>query len=278
MSHFSVLVIGRGVDEQLEPYDENKEVAPYKRKCWCINLNASTDARKRVEREYKSIDILREEFKNEKDQSDKNWKKFIKHYQDLSKKYTEQHPLYNKPDPKCKSCKGTGKETTRYNKDSKWDWYQIGGRWAGMLLLKKNAKTGSRGDKSSLMENDPYSNNGFDSAQKKDIDFKAMENNSKDKEYYSKNWDEIMSGKGFYKPEYYIERYGTKENYIKSVMKFTTFAVVRDGEWFEKGRMGWWGMSSETPEEEKKWEEGFFKEFIEPLPDNTRLTIVDCHI
>ena len=29
-----------------------------------------------------------------------------------------------------------GNIISTYNPDSKWDWYEIGGRWSGMLLIK----------------------------------------------------------------------------------------------------------------------------------------------
>jgi hypothetical protein len=40
-----------------------------------------------------------------------------------------------------KSEDGVWQEWSTYNSDSKWDWYTVGGRWAGLLKLKKG-KTG----------------------------------------------------------------------------------------------------------------------------------------
>lgn len=278
MSHFSVLVIGNNIEKQLAQYDENKKVKPYKRECYCISSIAKKEAGERVEKEYKTFNTLREEFKKESDQSDASWKKFIAYYIGLEHLYLIEHSMYNKPDPKCEECKGTGKETTTYNPKSKWDWHQIGGRWAGMLLLKKNAHSGKRGEKSLLDKSNPYSDSGVDSAFKKDIDFEAMQNDLVEKQTAEREWDECVAGNGFYKLEYFVERYGTKEGFVKARLRFTTHAVVKNGKWFEVGRMGWFGCSSETKDEDRIWEEKFFDIFIKPLSANARLTIVDCHI
>lgn len=55
-----------------------------------------------------------------------------------------------------------------------------------------------------------------------------------------------------------------------------TFAVVKDGKWYERGEMGWWGcVHDEKPAEE--WSSQF-AQLIDGLPDNAVLTCVDCHI
>ena len=57
-----------------------------------------------------------------------------------------------------------------------------------------------------------------------------------------------------------------------------THAVVTpDGKWHEVGRMGWFGVSSETDEEADDWIRRFAERFIAPYPDYT-IVIVDCHI
>jgi hypothetical protein len=97
----------------------------------------------------------------------------------------------------------------------------------------------------------------------------AKPKNKKEEESVKWNW---------YKPEYYTERYKDKETYAKCNSSFSMWAVVKDGVWYEKGQMGWWAMSSETHDEAVDWEMNFYDRFIKNLPDNTILTIVDCHI
>jgi len=60
--------------------------------------------------------------------------------------------------------------------------------------------------------------------------------------------------------------------------RIATYAVVRDGEWFAPGDMGWFGMSSESDHEQDTWHAQFFDRFIAPLHNDAWLTVVDCHI
>ncbi len=57
---------------------------------------------------------------------------------------------------------------------------------------------------------------------------------------------------------------------------FAPYAVVKDGEWAAKGRMGWFGMSDEQVSQ-TGWNDRVAA-LIESLKPNARLTIVDCHI
>ena len=154
---------------------------------------------------------------------------------------------------------------TTYNPNSKWDWYSIGGRWGGELRLK----TGESCDEGRVG----------------DLDF------SDDEDEYEEGlrfWDACVEGKtfpgseeysSFYKKEYYFEYYGTREAYAKSLAEFSTFAVVTpDGTWHEKGRMGWFACSSETPAEAKEWLATYKEKFIDAADPDWILTLVDCHI
>lgn len=42
----------------------------------------------------------------------------------------------------CKECKGTNVRVYSYNPDAKWDWWEIGGRWDG--LLRHNAMNAAK--------------------------------------------------------------------------------------------------------------------------------------
>ena len=92
-------------------------------------------------------------------------------------------------------------------------------------------------------------------------------------------YDEAVSD-GFYKPEYLKRLYPTPEVYEKIQTEFWTRAVITpDGEWHELGRMGWFGMSSEEPEDTLEWVEKYYERFIEPAIENGwTLNIIDCHI
>ena len=81
-----------------------------------------------------------------------------------------------------------------------------------------------------------------------------------------------------YRKEYFINRYETKENYANIQSQLCTYAVLMpNGEWFEPGKMGWWGVSHAEMDAQKEWDENYHK-FFEQAEDDWMITIVDCHI
>lgn len=60
-----------------------------------------------------------------------------------------------------------------YNPNAKWDWFELGGRWSGMIKLKEG-KRGLKGKKSFMIEGDPYKNGGVDMARVRNIDEKWL--------------------------------------------------------------------------------------------------------
>lgn len=152
------------------------------------------------------------------------------------------------------------------NPNAKWDWWVIGGRWDGLLRLKNGGSSNQ--------------------ARVRDVDV------SPDPAAYAKAirfWEVYVEGQPlaegeedltrhvFYKPEYYVNQYGTKEKYAHSQAAFGAWAILTaDGEWNETGAMGWFGMSDATQESRNKYETAF-RQLIEENPD-LYITIVDCHI
>ena len=151
-----------------------------------------------------------------------------------------------------------------YNPDSQWDWWSEGGRWGGMLKLHGES---------------------VDSGRVGDLEFPF------DKETYEhclRFWDVAIDHKPakpgenyttFYKEEYYREMYGDRETYARHQAQFSTYAVITpDGQWHSKGKMGWWGCSSETGEEARDWEDHYKERFLDSADPDWYVTIVDCHI
>ena len=155
------------------------------------------------------------------------------------------------------------------NKNAKWDWYQIGGRWSGML--KK--LDGTRCDECKV----------------KDLDL------SLDTELYNKAkrfWEVVVDNQPLtdverpsdfftmYKPEYYTEMYGDRDNFAKSYASFNTFAMLLDGEWYEQGKMGWFAMSDTTKESLEKFTDFMDKTLreLKKTHPHATVTLVDCHI
>ena len=139
---------------------------------------------------------------------------------------------------------GDGSHTSTYNPNSKWDWYEIGGRWLNSLLIKNEVKgiKGMPGLGSGYLinKNAPDGYKWTNGAKIKEIEFKLMEE---------------LEEQPFY-----------------------TWALVDEKGWNEQGKMGWWAMNDATDEST----DSYVKKFNEYInnPDNQEkyITIVDCHI
>jgi hypothetical protein len=115
---------------------------------------------------------------------------------------------------------------------------------------------------------------GVDQARKGDIDFDGMRR-LKLKEA-RENWKKFLAlqDKDTREKEAYrleIEKGDTKEKYMRRMASIATFGVVKDGQWYEKGQMGWWGIVRDKKEDEA-WQEEFDK-LLDGLPDDTLLTV-----
>lgn len=232
MSHATVLVFtepGQRVEDLLAPYDESIVVKPY------IEYTRQ-----------EAIDYAREHFDSCKDKSDEEcWK------------YMAEDGY---------STDADGNIYSIYNPNSKWDWWQIGGRFSGLLFDK---------------EKDYFVDEGY----VKDIQFV---NDAEAYEHALKFWDVYVEGKeppddddydSLYKKEYYKNRYKDKETYARYRAQFSTWAVVTpDGEWHECGRMGWFACSDETDEEAIDWYEHYKERFLDTAQPDWYVTVVDYHI
>ena len=96
----------------------------------------------------------------------------------------------------------------------------------------------------------------------------------------AQTWDEVTDNEG---RELEIQKWicgikegQTRSQYIACRAECIPFAIVKDGKWYEKGKMGWWGMVSDE-QLGVDWHSQA-KMLMEDLPDDTLLTIVDCHI
>lgn len=253
MSHFTVAVIhnkNQNIENLLEPYNENLDVEPY----------IGRTKAEMIEQGYKTKKYIEEN----KGECLDSWEdKYLKAETDEDIWQVEKNET-------CYTYNENGDELTTYNPDSKWDWWVVGGRWSGEITTKDGKEVNS--------------------AKIADIDFSINE------EEYKKNkrfWEIIVDGDEprtkeeeeqkkwtWYKKEYYTNRYKDADDYANRASQFATYAVVTpDGVWHEKGQMGWWGMSTDTAEDAKGWDANYYNEFIAPYdPDNTYVTVVDCHI
>lgn len=142
-------------------------------------------------------------------------------------------------------------ETGRYgyweNPNAKWDWYETGGRFMQFCREVLGGVQVRVGD----IKFDP----------------------ERERRKAEKEWEEQEGH-----PLWQIVCGGlSKEQYIESAGYLSFRACVTpDGEWHEVGKMGWWGISSESAGELLEWEAHFAERFLGD-PDLT-ITVVDCHI
>lgn len=290
MSHFTVMIFGDNAEDQLAPFQEN---------------NMGTCPEEYMEF-IDQTDYLLDEWESESKETKEK-------YGNDFDRYVEEYHGYKKDGE-------TDNYGYRDNPNKKWDWYQLGGRWAGFLKLKKGAngtvgKTGLFGT--------PAPSGTADAALKRDIDFKSMREDAA--KAAGKTYDEVtgivgltlhnMHGWKYVREtmfagyidaarEYYNKqdavvklrewnqennhKYGwgtdledfqvTREQYCKSAADSacTTFAVIKDGEWYERGEMGWWGIVTDE-KDQRNWDSEVAA-LLDELSDDTLISIYDCHI
>lgn len=287
MSHFTVLAIIRKGNHQtleslLAPYDESKRVLPYVAKTKAQLITEKAQEIEKYRRSHKAaLKLTKDEYRAIAGKED-----FYGNYDLMRKRLPYGYGSIDLTDEDAlfKRVKQTyddelnedGDLISTYNPNSKWDWYDVGGRWGGQLHLKDGFPS--------------------DSAPACLVDWDAMFSSSPAaKAEYAEFWDEYVLGRipggpdnesylrkkypyEFYRPEYYLEFYGTKEEYIRRKGLWYTYAVVDEKGWHEPGKMGWFGCSAATAESKKDWEDNFRSRFIDTLDPEDRVVIVDCHI
>jgi hypothetical protein len=281
MSHYTVLVTKTNkvpLDDQLEPFDEGQEVGPYWVDCRCIGGQAKREAHDQTAEQLgKTLDDYRHSWATHSPQwrQRHSWDEFIKPYTDLAAKLAQEHPSYGKPAPDCDECTGSGRRQTTYNPDSKWDWFEVGGRWCGYLKLKPGA-TGELG-LPGAGDNEPRYD--ADIAKAGDIDWEAM------RAYAHKQaaaaWQKYQTTLASGEPcnpyvDYGVRPDDTRETYIARHGSAATYAVLHDGEWHAVGQMGWWGFSHDEQAPAAWGAE--FEHIVSGLDPDDEVTVVDCHI
>lgn len=286
MSHFTVLVIGENVQNQLQPYHEYE----------CTGIE---DEYVKFVPAEENLEELQEHYEENKEKYDyTSFEEYMKDYHGYSKE--------------------NGQWGRRTNPNAKWDWWSVGGRWTGFFKLKEGA-TGEVGELG-LFSRPPKV--GFaDIVSKGDVDWDYMRNVAG--EAAEKKWDlanesfkdilpfeswetiRLKNENNLDVARYQYNNqpaviafnemvkcntdlfgwYGEAEEflvpkdvYVERIKNaaITTYAIVKDDVWYQKGKMGWWGMSSNEMSQDE-WNEKFW-ELIQSVPDDTKLTLVDCHI
>ena len=205
-----------------------------------------------------------------------------------------------------------------HNPDAKWDYWVIGGRWRGLLKLKQDRQgnigasdipehyqEGRKALEKILAEQMPGAvisghdeftlpPDGFcDQARFGDIDWVSMNDNPEKRETFGFIWYGLMlpekerpekfercfPGWCRFDSDHYIECYGSEQKFIDSNVIFSTSSVLTaDGQWHEPEPGRFMHLRHECREDWEKWESGFWDRFLKDLPDDTLITVADCHI
>ena len=190
------------------------------------------------------------------------------------------------------------------NPNAKWDWYQIGGRWTSVFLVKETCDLKVLGNRSLLDDDEiepaPSGYQWVVGARKRDIQWEKMKELALERKTNAfaalENWflhdiepdprpslamkkdDGIHSwGSTLYYKGETLEAY-LKRNGLSPNVRYphTAYAYLDENGWHGQGDMGWFGLSSnDMPEGD--WNE-MMHAFIESVPDDFFLVSVDCHI
>lgn len=336
MSHFTVLVIGDDVEGQLAPFQENNmgdcpqeymeffdKEEEYKDDYETDTTEMYFDPSSGAFYDIPTDEVVKEDYEK---------KGYV--LQDVPVKSVRTFDDYMEEIGYSKDKK-TGKFGYWENPNKKWDWYQLGGRWSGLLRVKPG-KEGAKGSPGLMGSHHSDDDLAVDQCLKGDLDHEGMAEvqrqrrigwwESSERRYLDqgglegmtfeeclkqygdslnrlrKEWEamdkesrgpfhqHVQRDSEFHEAhqaldwdarDFFNEPWPenpTKEMYINKGPKipFSTYAVVKDGKWFEKGEMGWWGMSTNEMSD-ADWEQEFSK-LVDDLPDDTLLSVVDCHI
>lgn len=255
MSHYVVAVFmdeKTTIEDLLEPFDENIEVEKYVYRTKKEQIDYGKEEIKYNLKMYKEYMKDKKKFRRE---HRLQCVRFVKKIPRMKKWDDEKIYKYSIRYYSSDEIGKNGEIYSTYNKDAKWDWYDIGGRWKNMLIDKYGNKTNS------LMV--------------KDIDWKAMQ---KEIEEYLIPYKEYIENSRCQKEEL-LKKYPNEEVYKNKKTKFSTYAALMpNGEWIEPGEMGWWGMSNASNEQLNEFYDNYEENILKKVDENWRLTIVDCHI
>lgn len=202
----------------------------------------------------------------------------------------------------------------RTNPNSKWDWWVVGGRWTGYLKAKPGVqgelgKTGAFNEPaepgyydSLLVGEIDFEGMAADAADKAgeqyDAFYRALGTHAlppRWEEFRQKFGDDLTQAREAYWALPAMQRlqearvlpimrdaadvYGcTREEFCRRAARKSVvpYAVVKDGQWYAKGEMWWWAISTNEVSEEE-WNDKVY-ELLTSLPSDTRITVIDCHI
>lgn len=243
-NHFVAIVAGDNPEVLMSPYDKNIETEV------------------RVVYKYKDAAALRDHYISVYQaiiDSDKipegAFKEDAKDKLAIIKAQSAQEFYYDLTEDYAHDAK-TGDAVTNENPDGKWSSYRLGKLFSIPFILNDGTETFQ--------------------ARKGDINWELMHLHGG--EIYERAWEMVMEGSepqtDYEKQIYtnmkartaYFEKFGTKENYVLGNTAFWGYAFVSKNGWLEL----------EDDMDQFTWVGNFYENFIDPLPDDTLLTIYEC--
>lgn len=156
----------------------------------------------------------------------------------------------------------------RHNPHGYWDWYSLDGK-DYLFDVKEDCAT------------DPEADDWIGYFRKNDYEWYPDDHEAKvDAEEF---WDDfigetaIAQPPGIWNKQYFLDRYKTKEQYVKEMSRTIPYAFITpDGVWHSAGRVGWFATSDETAESADR----YAREWAEWIAcdANPYVSLVDCHI
>lgn len=302
MSHFSVIVIGENIEAQLESYAEEdfptelgvfedieeENLTKYNNETVEIVTLKNGEKKITYDQCFRQFDHKEMNskivFPEGSTVSTVPFKEFYQTFEDYMK---EWHGATHR-DPE-KNLYGYW-----YNPQAKWDWYTVGGRWNNFFKTKTGYANEAlvkdidiEGMKEEAINR---ANNDYDELDKvlkgrplpswKKIFNDCKKDVDKARNIYS-NLEVVkdLNEAKFFTFEDLTEVFcNSRAEYIKKCVDsvMLPFAFVKEGNWYSRGDMGWFGCVSDE-KERSDWKQSF-KEVFDSLSPETKLTIVDCHI
>lgn len=274
MSHFCVLVIGPDIEAQLAPFHEFE----------CTGLDDEFIQEVDTTSQYKTPEDWKADYDKEPVAS------------------IEQVDLAGAHKYGYAIAQGDKliKAVRRTNPNKKWDYWLIGGRWSGWMQAKGGPVSQCRKADLDLdtkrKEKAAIARSNWDGAHAAisrlaaplswvEARAKFGEDVEKARKFYREQpaimalekWNhahDYPMGPLFQWEQILVPR----DTFVQEAERtaFLPFAFIKDRQWFERGSMGWWGMVSDE-KNPQDWAAAFTAMFG-ALPDDTLLTVVDCHI
>lgn len=154
------------------------------------------------------------------------------------------------------------------NPNGHWDYYTLDGK-SYMFDVKEDC------------EEDPESDDWIGFWRKNDYEW--FPDDPDEEICAAEFWDKYIDGgcddgyPSLWSREYYLERYKTKEQYVKESCRTIPYAFITpDGVWHSAGRVGWFATSDETAESADRYAEEWDAWIASD--ENPYVSLVDCHI